>query len=70
MDDDKKEEGSDLPLSLPTQLVKDDFIDVKMPHYCAHNKTEEADSTVPSDRRWNFELFSKLPVLKLNILVK
>ena len=26
--------------------------------------------TVPSDRRWNFELFSKLPVLKLNILAK
>ena len=26
--------------------------------------------TVPYDRRWKFELFSKLPVLKLNILVK
>ena len=26
--------------------------------------------TVPSDKRWNFELFSKLPVLKLNSLAK
>ena len=43
MDDDEKEEGGDLSLSLPTQVVKDDFIDVKMPHYCAHDQTDEAD---------------------------
>ena len=33
-------------------------------------RCENGKCTVPSDRRWNFELFSKLPVLKLNILVK
>ena len=34
------------------------------------SKGAPAQCTVPSDERLNFELFSKLPVLKLNILAK
>ena len=61
LDDDEKEEGGDLSLSLPTQVVKYDFIDVKMPHYCAHNKSEEAD--------WEWRCANDLKIGKFHFFV-
>lgn len=55
------------------QLKKLSFEQLKSrgfePNSCAPPWFFTPQFTVPSDKRWNFE-FSKLPVLKLNILAK